>query len=111
MFGGGALKVKEIFANEEIGEMRFSPRTRRTSEDFPANEEIEEMLGQMFPICPKAQSLGGRGPEIKEFFANEESEEMRFSPRTRRTRKEFHANEEMEEVLGHMFQSWPKGRS
>ena len=110
MWGGGQ-KIEEFFAKEEIDEMRFSLRTRRTREEFHANEEIEEMLGQMFPICPKAQSLGGRGPEIKEFFANEEIEEMRCSPRPRRTRKEFHANEEMEEMLGHMFPSWPKGRS
>ena len=37
--------------------------------------------------------------------------EMRFSPRTRRTRKELHANEEMGETLCHMFPSWPKSRS
>ena len=55
--------------------------------------------------------VGGGCPEIQEFFANEESEEMRFSPRTRRTRKEFHANEEIGETLCHMFPSWPKGRS
>ena len=35
---------------------------------------------------------GGGGPEIEEFFANEEIEEMCFSPSTRRTREEFHAN-------------------
>ena len=56
------------------------------------------------------QRAGGRGggPEIEEFFANEEIEEMRCSPRPRRTRKEFHASEEMEEMLGHMFPRWPK---
>ena len=53
----------------------------------------------------------GGGSEIEEFFANEEIEEMRCSPRPRRTRKEFRANEEMEEMLGHMFPRWPKSRS
>ena len=62
--------------------------------------------------CSQAGPMAGvrwGDPEIEEFVANEESEEMRFSPRSTRTRKEFHANEEMEEMLGHMFQRWPKG--
>ena len=45
---------------------------------------------------PKAGVRGGQ--EIEEFFAIEEIEEMRFSPRTSRTCEEFHANEEIEEI-------------
>ena len=62
------------------------------------------------PKLAKGPELGEGGQEIEEFFANEEIEEMRFSPRPRRTRKEFHANEEMEEMLGHIFRRWTKGR-
>ena len=64
----------------------------------------------MFPRRPKVWCGGRGGQKIEEFFAKEEIDEMRFSPRTRRTREEFHANEEIEEMLGNMFPSWPKSQ-
>ena len=62
------------------------------------------------PKLAKGLELGEGGQEIEAFFANEEIEEKRFSPRTIRTRGEFHANEEIEEMLGHMFPSWPESQ-
>ena len=106
VFGCGGSKCEEFFDNEEIKEVWFFStyewNLRRNSRKRRNRRNIVSII----PKLAQRPELGG-GPEIEEFVANEESEEMHFSPRSTRTRKEFHANEESEEMLGHMFPRWP----